>query len=194
MRSSREMTDRELKREIRRISRNLSKRISNLERLGITTSRETIRKYHELEAEIAALNILDRKELTQLYRDINYINNLKTSTVRGSLKAQINFRPIEEYISELSEEDNKTFWHAYNTLVEDRMISNYFKYEAMKIARIIFEKKLNATEVRESFIKNLHDIQRKYGASISDDKFRNIVNKEINDIFVSEGYFMEDIF
>lgn len=124
------LTDKELRKEIRRLDKNLSRRIANIEGLGSSAPQYAINRYREATKDIKSLSALSRKQLVTLHRDLRYINALKSSTVKGAKDVQTKFEPIRDKLSALSPDTRKKFWEIYGKLYESTggTMEN-FKYE-----------------------------------------------------------------
>ena len=126
-----DMTDKELRKENRRLIRNLSARIKNIENLGVTAPKYAVNKFRELEKTIPKrLTQLKTKELRTLYRDLKYISSLKSSSVKGAIDVQQKFEPVKEKLNQLSEPTQAKFWNIYGMLYENTgSTMEKFKYE-----------------------------------------------------------------
>lgn len=139
-----ELTNAEMRKEIRRINKNLERRIANIEKITGNASLTAVKQYRELKPELANIGNLDRKELTTLYRDIRYINTLKSSTVKGatsiSAKAQElaeklqlggDYQTIREVFGSTSKTVVDILTEAYSKFADltSQRIADQFKYE-----------------------------------------------------------------
>lgn len=119
--------------EIKREQYNLSKRIKrinsgNYTRSALSASKqyaEYMKKYGGQSYDEAT-----DKELLSRYRQLTYIDKLKTSTVKGAEQAQKRFVPIENMLSQVSQTKQDEFWEVYEKLFE-RMgsVIEQYKYE-----------------------------------------------------------------
>lgn len=125
------LTVKEMRKESRRIIKNLSRRIERIERLGASAPQYAVEHYRKLEKRLPArLTQLSEKELTSLYRDLRYINALKSSTVKGALQTQKTFEPIKQKLEVLSPDSQRKFWEIYGKLYEiTGNTMEGFKYE-----------------------------------------------------------------
>lgn len=125
------LTPQEMRKESRRLIKNLSRRIARIEGLGSSAPQYAVEHYRELEKRIPKrLTQLSQKELTTLYRDLRYISALKSSTVKGALQSQKTFEPIKAKLEVLSPEARKKFWEIYGKIYERTSgTMENFKYE-----------------------------------------------------------------
>ena len=73
--------DRTLRKKTRRLIKNVSRRIERIEKYDKeTTPQYAVEKYRSLNIP-KRLSELSRKELENLYRDLSYIEKLKSSTI-----------------------------------------------------------------------------------------------------------------
>ena len=124
------LTDKELRKEIRRLDRNLSRRIANIEGLGSSAPQYAINRYREATKDVKSLSALSNKQLVTLHRDLRYIDALKSSTVKGAKDVAIKFEPIREALEALSPNMRDKFWEIYGKLYERTgNTMEGFKYE-----------------------------------------------------------------
>lgn len=108
----------ETKQEIRKLIRNIGRRVKNIEELGFIAPQYATRKFHELTDNRKSLSDMTEKELNTLYRDLKYVDNLKSSTVKGAIDVGRNFEPIKQDLDTLSESTKKKFWEIYEKFYE----------------------------------------------------------------------------
>lgn len=121
----------EKRKEIRKLITNLSKRVNRIEALGDKVPQYATKSFRSLQKKIPKrLTSLDDEELTKLHRNLRYINSLKTSTVKGAIKAQEEYEPIKAKIQALSPEKRREFNRIYNKLYEETgNLTERFRYE-----------------------------------------------------------------
>lgn len=127
------MTDNELRQEIRRLTRNIEKRVERIEKLGgenaIQDASEAFRAYQkELPKDLR--KVARTQDLVRYYRRAMRLNELKTSNVKGAVDAMNTIGKVRQYIDSLSEEKRKKFWEAYHKFYEYSNDESY-KYEVM---------------------------------------------------------------
>jgi len=108
----------ETKQEIRKLIRNIGRRVKNIEELGFIAPQYATQRFHELTDNSKSLSDMTEKELNTLYRDLKYIDNLKSSTVKGAIDVGRNFEPIKQDLDTLSESTKKKFWEIYEKFYE----------------------------------------------------------------------------
>ena len=99
---SSELTEEQLVKEIRRVNKNLSRRLDRIEKRGLEVSTFALNKYKDFKEKLPIgreLRKLDKKQLQSLYRDVKYISNLKSSTVKGALATKNKFEPIRDRLN-----------------------------------------------------------------------------------------------
>ena len=110
--------DKTLRKKTRRLIKNVSRRIERIEKYDKeTTPQYAVEKYRSLNIP-KRLSELSRKELENLYRDLSYIERLKSSTVRGAKEVQRKLEPIKNNLKTLSPEAKKKFWEIYGKQYE----------------------------------------------------------------------------
>ncbi len=128
------ITTEEMLEESRKLINSLKGRIANIEGLGESAPQYAVKHFRELEKRIPKkLTDLSDKELRTLYRDLRYINALKSSTVKGAKEIQKKFLPIEKQLNALSKTTRNKFWEAYGKIFESTGgVLEKFKYEILE--------------------------------------------------------------
>lgn len=77
----------------------------------------------------------DDKMVREIHRDLNYIDNLKTSTLKGAEKATQTFGKTKEILTSLSEGKQKEFWDTFNKAYKDLApaVIERFKYDVFDV-------------------------------------------------------------
>ena len=92
-----QLTRQEKLTESRKLLKNILQRTKNIERRGLTSAFYAVNSFNELRKSLPKdISVLSDKELNNLYRDLKYINNLKTSYVKGAEEVANRFAPIKE--------------------------------------------------------------------------------------------------
>ena len=152
---SSELTEEQLVKEIRRVNKNLSRRLTRIEKRGLEASTFALNKYKDLKGRLPTgreLRKLDKKQLQSFYRDIKYISNLKSSTVKGALATKNKFEPIRE---------QEKFWEIYGKLYETNATMEKFKYE-------IFNESIDEVFGATETDKIVQDIIDEYNETLKD--------------------------
>ena len=175
-----QLTPKEMRKESRRLIKNLSRRIERIEGLGSSAPQYAVSAYRELEKRIPKkITQLSDKELKTLYRDLRYINSLKSSTVKGALQSQAKFEPIKDKLEALSPETRKKFWSIYGKLYErtSGTLEN-FKYE-------IFETNIDYIYGGQDVDKAVEDIIAEYDKTLKE-LGGDVTDEEIKILFTSK--------
>ena len=150
-------SNKELKQEIRRLNKNLSRRIENIEGLGNSVPLYAVNSYRNIEKDIPNVLKTDNTDkLYDMYRDLKYINDLKSSSVKGALHTQ---RVFEEKVgSELrtkyTEEEQKEFWDLYDTVYNYYKNARQFKYEEIENLFELYKKgEYKIEDIRNKLLK-----------------------------------------
>ena len=117
---------RELKTKIKKLKNSLGKRIKRIEKAK-ETYKYTAEKYNKLDKNIRGKS---KTELNDLYRDLLYINNLKTSRYKGAINAYRTYQKVEFSLQALSPRYKDKFWEAYGRIYENYggAITEKYKY------------------------------------------------------------------
>lgn len=135
--------------KIQKLNKSLSKRMENIKKLGfeelVYDSKDGKYAYQQYEDLVESMGVLDvynfskqelrtlsKKQLTTLYRDLKYIDELKTSTVKGMQKALDRWESIKQKLSWMSEKDRKLVWDAFSTYLDRNPTADRFKYEVLE--------------------------------------------------------------
>ena len=180
-----ELTNAEMRKESRRLIKNISRRIARIEKLGSTAPQYAVNAYRELEKTIPKkLTDLSKKELTTLYRDLRYINALKSSTVKGAMQTQTKFEPIKAKLEALSPNTRKKFWEIYGKLYEKTSgTMENFKYEIFgaHIDYIYAGQEVDEAvkEILEEYDKTLEDL----GGYATEQEIKQLFTSKLSSLF-----------
>lgn len=135
-------SDKELRKDINELRKELREDIRGVENYirSLQPSefmpKVAVNKFHELDKTIKEKGIsnMSTEELKTVYRDLEYIRTLKTSTVEGAIKSKQLWQPIEEKLSKLGKREKRRFFKAYDKLYEEIPVVMQFKYQLFDIA------------------------------------------------------------
>lgn len=123
----------DLEKEVKRLYKNVSRRIEKVRAL------EDVPTYAVKDFDEATKNFsgktkgMTMKDLLDLERDLEYINDLKTSRVKGALKAKETFKPIADKLDTFSKSTKDKFWELYGKFMETVNIMDKYKYNVMDV-------------------------------------------------------------
>lgn len=124
------LSDKELKKEIKRYTDKLRKRIKRIRALGDNAMQDAVAKFDEYMSNRKKITPkTERAELLSYYRQLKYIDSLKSSTVKGAIAAGKTAAPVLKSLKSLSENKQKKFWDIYNKMVNRAGLFDKFKYE-----------------------------------------------------------------
>ncbi len=110
-----------------KLVRDLSERVEKIEGLGNSAPQYATQAFRNLDIP-ENLEDLSEEKLQTLYRDLKYIDNLKTSTLQGAINAQQTWEPIKDKLDILSPKTQNKFWDIYNKIT-DRFGGTYINYK-----------------------------------------------------------------
>ena len=121
------------------------------------------------------------QELLNLERDLEYIDNLKTSRVKGALKAKETFEPIADKLKSYSKETQSKFWELYGKFMETLNIMDKYKYDVMDIV-------MDYTTAGVSVDEAMKEMQKKFDTIIEerggfDNNARKIYFQSLKNLF-----------
>ena len=174
----------ELLKENRKLIRQLRARFKNIEKAGVDISAPVYApyKFKDLMANTPKdLRTMGNTDLTKLNRDLRYIKDLKTASLKGARKAASDFNPIQKNLDLLSKDTRDKYYDVYKHLYENSSLIEKFKYSALQE---IFDEALIATspEDLEQKIMALYDkiYQMQIDKKLSDNEAADLFEKAIN--------------
>ena len=121
--------------DIRRIERNISKRVANIEQREDLPQfgAESFRKYQQrVKNKLGgkkSLTSLTEEQIRTIHRDVRYLNTLKSTSIKGAEQARDMYIPVKEKLEALSPDLRKRFWTIYEKMVDRFGYMEMFKYE-----------------------------------------------------------------
>ena len=173
-----------MRKESRRLIENVSRRIARIEGLGETAPQYAVKAYRELEKRIPdKLTKLSDKELQNLYRDLRYINALKSSTVKGALSTQAKFEPIKSKLEALSPKTREKFWEIYGKVYERTggTMEN-FKYELFEANIDYIYGGQDVDEAVNEIIGEYDKTLRELGSDVTDEEIKILFTSKLNSL------------
>lgn len=182
----------ELKREVKRLERNLSRRVKRIEGLGKQASQYLPQGYRTLRQENPTkISQMSPKELRTYYRELSRLNSAKSSTVQGAKASRKTFGYTEDILSNLDDEQKRKMFEIYDRIAEEFLeYGAEFKYELFEVAADITEKytggpkrfdgeDYDATErIQKALYEELEDLYRRQQLNDYD-------KEELRDDFIS---------
>lgn len=151
----------DLEKEVKRLYRNVSRRIEKVRAL------ENAPTYAVKDFDEATKNYTGRtskmsmQELLNLERDLEYIDNLKTSSVKGALKAKETFKPIADKLEKFSKDTQYQFWALYGKFMETLNVMDKYKYDVMDVV-------MDYTTAGVSVDEAVKEMQKKFDTIIEE--------------------------
>lgn len=147
-----DLTTQEQIKWLQREQRNLTKRLRNVVRISEEETRRAIldetytpkaistrvaEKYlpvlESKSTKVKDLKALSRSELLTRLRDIQYIESLKSSSVKGATHSAKIFGEVEQKLKSLSSDTQSQFWSIYSKVIEENRVFQNYKYEIFDI-------------------------------------------------------------
>lgn len=123
----------ELIEEIERLKGKLGSQFREFDTVGeMLSDSYGISRYRSLTKQMPKkLNrVKNVQRLKDLYRDLKYIDSLKSSTLQGALDVEQNFQPIKDKISVFSKDNQKKIWDIYRKFyAETHAQLGHYKYQ-----------------------------------------------------------------
>lgn len=187
------LTQEELKREVKRLERNIRERADRIERLGNQASQYLPREYRKLIQENPKkISQMTPAELRSYYRGLNRLQSAKSSTVKGARQSRETFGYTEDVLSRLDEEQKKKMFAIYDRIAEEFLeYGSEFKYELFEVSADITEKYTSGTNhfyydydddsteaIEEALYQELEDLYKRQQLNDYD-------KEELRDDFIS---------
>ena len=101
---------------------------------------------------------MTEEAMNELYSNLQYVNSLRTSTVRGAHNASKFYQEVSNMLESLSEDKQKEFWGIYGRVYERRKnIAEFFKYQALVESKDEFMSGVSVDEAVENIIRMFGD-------------------------------------
>lgn len=184
---STDLTKEELLKEVRRLRKNIGGRIKKIDALNIDLNRSASKDFKKfLQTYKNIGKDTTEKELRSAYRDLKYIDQLKTSTVKGAKKAYEDFKDVEGLVNILSPGKQKEFWDVYQKLYEvSGGMAERFKYDVFSE---VINAEIQGVDMEELALKITELYEKVYERT----KFGNGTDDELELRFTkSLGKFLE---
>lgn len=190
MRLTSRMTPKELRKEIYSLRRQLRtnlKGVRELQKFSPLVPRYATNKMKELEKQMRQTSVrkMEEKELRNLYRDLNYISGLKSSTPAGAMETAERFEPLRQRLNNFSESLRDKFWRIYGKIYESSNGTiDKFKYT-------IFESDLideisSATdedELVQRIIEEYDETYKELSKNASDNERQQLFTQKLSTLF-----------
>lgn len=194
---SERLTRAEREQEIRRLYRNISKRLKSVERQGFAP-REALENFNRATEKIDphsvahSLRALDDYEVTNLYRDLRYINSLKSSYVIGNKEYTEYWQPIKEKIDVLSTEQQKKLWKMYDKIYNISPIYERFKYNIISGSLVeMYWGNTDPEEFGHTIERLYNELMHENGEAMTDAEFTIKFNEKLSEFYNINDFFKE---
>lgn len=194
---SERLTRAEREKEIRRLYRNISKRLESVKRQGFVPQ-ESIENFARATEMIdprqiaRSLHSMDERQILNLHRDLRYINSLKSSYVIGSKEYETFWQPIKEKIDPLSDSVKEKLWAMYDKVYNISPLYERFKYTIIASATEQIYSGVTDSEAFGAKIEELYnEIMRDGGSSMSDEEFTIKFNEKLYEFYSINDFFKE---
>lgn len=188
--NSRDMVDKEMRKEIYKLRRELKAEAKQIKELAKTdkliplTGTDQLKQFEKELRKGKSVRRQDTKELRKSLRQIRYINDLETSHVDGAIKGGRRFEPIRKTVEQLNEEQKKEFWQTYKELYREGPIYERFRYELYEIMDREWNKFDGLSpEQLVTAIKDLRDrIIDEFGGGLNNEDIDAIFGQELKEL------------
>ena len=122
----------DLIKESQRLYRNISRRLKRIQEIEKAPEYALINFRKLQEKYPRDIRKLDDKELKSFYRQVKYIDELKSSRIENINKMKETWTPIEEALKIFSKEAKDKFWEIYGKIYENAPNERY-KYDVFSV-------------------------------------------------------------
>ncbi len=177
------LSQKELQKETRKLLTNLSKRITRIEGLE-NAPQYAVNRFREIEKNVPSrLTQLSEKDLRNLYRDLRYVNRLKSSTVKGAKEVENVFEPIKRKIESLSHENQRKVFGIYERFFETvGGLASHYKYEVLDYATEALQSFGGEDEALVNLIKAFDEIYRGADENATDTETKLLLSQKLKDL------------
>lgn len=194
---SERLTRTERENEIRRLYRNISRRLESVKKQDFVPQ-ESIENFARVTEMInphkisQSLHSMDDKQILNLHRDLRYINSLKSSYVTGSKEYETFWQPIKEKIDALSDSTKAKLWAMYDHIYRISPFYERFKYTIISAATVqTYSGNTDAEDFGVKIEKLYNEIMRDGGFSMSDEEFTIKFNEKLYEFYSIDDFFKE---
>ena len=194
---SERLTRVEREQEIRRLYRNISRRLESVKKQGFVPQ-ESIENFARATEMInphkiaQSLHSMDERQILNLHRDLRYINSLKSSYVIGSKEYETFWQPIKEKIDPLSDSAKSKLWAMYDKIYNISPLYERFKYTIISAAtEQIYSGSTDPEAFGEKIEELYNEIMRDGGFSMSDEEFTIKFNEKLYEFYSINDFFKE---
>lgn len=171
----------DLEKEVKRLYKNVSRRIERVRALEDAPT-YAVKDFDEATKNFSgSTKGMTMKDLLDLERDLEYINDLKTSSVKGALKAKETFKPIADKLDTFSKTTKDKFWELYGKFMETLNIMDKYKYDVMDIVMDYTTAGVSVDEAVEEMQKKFDTIIEERGGF--DNRASKIYFQSLKDLF-----------
>lgn len=166
----------DLKKEVKRLEKNLSARAKNIEGRGELAFQYLPRRMEQLKREHSRpINEMSENELSTYLRQLRNANEAKSSTVKGAIKVQEDIGYLIDKLPTFKAEQRERLWHMYGKIYQEyTQIALDFKYELLDVAVDTVE--LHGPRATEDVLNQLlwdfEDLELEKRGRISDEEYR----------------------
>lgn len=168
--------------------KNVGSRIKKIDALGIALEKSASTDFKKFLKEYKNIGKdTSEKELRNAYRDLKYIDQLKTSTVKGAKEAFENFADVSEMLKALSNTQQDKFWNIYKRFYETSGgMAERFKYEVFEAIIDAQYSGMDADEFSENLNKIFDQVYGEAkGAGGTDAELELLFAEKLADLFNS---------
>lgn len=185
-----DMTEEEMRKEIRRVLRQVGRNVKEIEAAASVSSfipTYAVEKVKQFRKDIRKLSIkrATGRTLRNYYRDINYIAGLKSATLEGAQEMSWTWQPIKAQLDEMTEEQKKKFWNIWDKAYSENALLEHFKYEIMSesVQRVFDENNTDfGQKVVDIFEETQLELRRYLGREPSEQEIASIFISKLSNI------------
>lgn len=159
----------QLANEIHRLRRNILRRVKRLEeKFGETPATKKLRE-SEYIGDMFSTRNKSYEELEKLKRELERINYMRTSTVKGEKNRRTYAKKAYDKIGELGKDTTDKIKRLYNEFIENNLIYEQYKYTIYDIIEEMISDNKTDDEIREELTEHIDSLLADHGIDVEVD-------------------------
>lgn len=126
---------------------------------------------------------LSDKELRILYRDLEYLDRLKTARVEGAKFTEEVFTPIKDKLNALSKSTQDKFWEVYGKMYEETATMQNYKYDIFQTAIDYIYSGEDTEDLVQSMIEQYRETLEDLGGNATDAEIKLLYTQKLQSLF-----------
>lgn len=168
--------EKELRKEIIRERRKLVRDVRDIEGYSKSASQFLPQRWKEMERERGKrpFSEMSKSELRKYYRDIKYLQSLKSTNLQGALEVHEQAKDLASKLPEMTEQQKDTFFNIYGKLYEhSQSLLKDYKYEIFSLIDVSNKFGESGADFALITLLDAFDSLMERGKDIYDEEFKD---------------------